>query len=89
LVERSRQPAIYGFRAFVVAGGLMSLGADLPDQYRRAAAYADKILRGTRPGDLPIDQAMRVELVVNLKTAKALGLTIPPSILARADEVIE
>jgi putative ABC transport system substrate-binding protein len=89
LVERSRRPAIYGFREFAVAGGLMSLGADLPDQYRRAAAYVDKIVKGTKPGDLPIDQAMRVELVINLKTAKAIGLTIPPSLLARADEVIE
>jgi putative ABC transport system substrate-binding protein len=89
LVEHSRRPAIYGFREFVVAGGLMSLGASLPDQYRRAAAYADKILNGAKPGDLPIDQAMRVELLVNLKTAKALGLTIPPSLLARSDEVIE
>jgi putative tryptophan/tyrosine transport system substrate-binding protein len=89
LVERSQRPAVYGFREFVVSGGLMSLGADLPDQYRRAASYADKILRGAKPGDLPIDQAMRVELVVNLKTAKALGFTIPPSIIARADEVIE
>jgi ABC-type uncharacterized transport system substrate-binding protein len=89
LVERSRRPAIYGFREFAVAGGLMSLGASLPDQYRRAAAYADEILKGAKPGDLPIDQAMRVELVVNLKTAKTLGITIPPSILAGADEVIE
>jgi ABC-type uncharacterized transport system substrate-binding protein len=89
LVGRSRRPAIYGFREFAVAGGLMSLSASLPDQYRRAATYVDKILKGAKPGDLPIDQAMRVDLVINLKTAKALGVTIPPSLLARADEVIE
>jgi putative ABC transport system substrate-binding protein len=89
LVERSQRPAIYGFREFVASGGLMSLGANLPDEYRRAAGYVDKIVRGARPGDLPIDQAMRVEFVINLKTAKALGLSIPPSLLARADEVIE
>jgi putative tryptophan/tyrosine transport system substrate-binding protein len=89
LVERLRRPAIYGFREFVVAGGLMSYGASLPDQYRRAAAYADKILKGAKPGDLPIDQSMRFDLAVNLKTAKALGLVVPSSLLARADEVIE
>ncbi len=86
---KSRLPAMYGFREFVDAGGLMSYAADLFDLFRRAATYVDKILKGTKPADLPVEQPTRFELVINLKTAKALGLTIPPSILIRADQVIQ
>jgi putative ABC transport system substrate-binding protein len=85
----SRLPAIYSFRIFPVEGGLMSCGADYGDLLRRAAGSVDKILKGAKPADMPVQRPAKFELVVNLKTAKALGLTIPPSILARADEVIE
>jgi putative ABC transport system substrate-binding protein len=89
LASKLRLPAIYGFREFAQSGGLMSYGPDLPDQYRRVATYVDKILKGTRPGELPLQLAEKYELVINLKTAKALGLTISESFLLLADEVIE
>jgi putative ABC transport system substrate-binding protein len=89
LALQARLPAIYGTKVFAEDGGLMSYGANYTDQARRAAGYVDKILRGAKPEDLPIEQATELQLVVNLKTAKALGLTIPQSVLARADEVIQ
>jgi putative tryptophan/tyrosine transport system substrate-binding protein len=88
-VASKRLPAMYPFREYVQSGGLMSYGSDLPDLYRRAAVYVDKILKGANPGELPLQSAEKFELVVNLKVAKALGLTIPESFLLRADEVIE
>ena len=86
---RSRLPAVYGEREFVDAGGLMFYGASLADMYKHAALYADKILKGAKPADLPIEQPTKLELVVNLKTARTLGLTIPPEVLERADHVVE
>jgi ABC-type uncharacterized transport system substrate-binding protein len=89
LALKHRLPGMFPFKEHVVAGGLMSYGADPSDLYRRAAGYVDKILKGAKSADLPVEQASKYELVINLKTAKALGLEIPPMLLARADEVIE
>jgi putative ABC transport system substrate-binding protein len=86
---RYRIPALYTFRFFAIEGGLMSYGIDVADVFQQAATYADRILRGTPPADLPVQGPRKLELVINLKTAKTLGLTVPPTLLARADEVIE
>jgi putative ABC transport system substrate-binding protein len=89
LAAKHKLPAVYPTRYFVTDGGLISYAADLIDQYRRSASYVDRILRGEKPADMPVQAPTKYELVINLKTAKALGLTVPASVLARADEVIE
>ena len=89
LAARYRLPAVYPYRFFAELGGLLSYGVDLNDNYRRAASYVDRILKGAKPSELPVQAPTQFELVLNLKTAKALGLTVPPTLIARADEVIE
>jgi putative tryptophan/tyrosine transport system substrate-binding protein len=89
LALKHRLPTALGAREYVEAGGLFSYSVNFPDQFRRAASYVDRILKGTKPADLPVEQPTKFELIINLKTAKALGLTIPPSLLQRADQVIE
>jgi putative ABC transport system substrate-binding protein len=89
LAQDARLPTIFGAREYVDAGGLLSYGPNWTDLFRRAAEQVDKILRGAKPADIPVEQPTKFDLVINLKTAKALGLTVPPSVLARADEVIE
>ena len=89
LATRARVPTMFAYRQQVELGGLMSYGVNVVDNFRRAAVYVDKILKGAKPADLPVERPTKFELVINLKTAKALGLTIPPSVLGRADELIQ
>jgi putative ABC transport system substrate-binding protein len=89
LAAQHRLPAIYPFRYFVADGGLISYGPDVVDQYRRAAGYVDRILKGAKPGDLPVQQSTKFDLAINLKTSKALGLTVPPGLLSSANAVLK
>jgi putative ABC transport system substrate-binding protein len=89
LAARYRVPAVYWSRFFAELGGLISYGPNVVDEYRRAASYSDRLLKGAKPGELPVQAPIKFELVINLKTANALGLTVPPTMLTRADEVIE
>ena len=89
LAARGRLAAAYGVRANVEAGGLMSYGPNVPDLFRRSATFVDKVLKGAKPGDLPVEQPTKFEMLINLKAARALGLTIPPSLLRRADEILQ
>jgi putative ABC transport system substrate-binding protein len=89
LAARHKLPAVYPDRSFVAAGGLISHGPDRTDQYRQAAGYVDRILKGEKPAEMPVQAPTKYEIVINLKTAKSLGLTLPPAVLARADEVLE
>jgi putative ABC transport system substrate-binding protein len=89
LAARNKLPAVYYARYFVAAGGLISYGPDFADEHRRAAGYVDRILKGEKPADLPVQAPTKYQLAINLKTAKTLGLVVPPSLLAQADEVIE
>ena len=89
LAARYRLPAVYPYRTFAELGGLLSYGTELTDNFRRAAGYADRILRGAKPSELPVQAPVKFELVINIKTAKALDLKVPPTLLALADEVIE
>ena len=89
LAAKYRLPSMFGWREGVELGGLISYGASIDDLFRRSATFVDKILKGAKPGDLPVEQPTKFELVINLKTAKTLGLTVSPSVLARADEMIE